>query len=101
MQEAIEQKGDVISISVGGLTICPDVQSTYPAAVIDALRLEIRVIPDIGNEGSQTSGSPGNDLFAFAVGATDSKDRVAGFSGGRTQISFKSAFIPPGALPLP
>lgn len=101
MQWAIEQKVDVISMSLGGLTIGPDVPSTYTAAMIDALRLGIPVITAIGNEGSQTSGSPGNDLFAFAVGATDSKDRVAGFSGGRTQIIFKSAFIPPEALPLP
>jgi hypothetical protein len=90
-----------ISMSLGGLTIGPDVPSTYTIAVIDALRLGIPVVTAIGNEGSQTSGSPGNDLFAFAVGATDSKDRVAGFSGGRTQIIFESAFLPPEALPLP
>lgn len=101
MEWAIEQKVDAISMSLGGLTIGPDVPSTYTTAIIDALRLGIPVVTAIGNEGSQTSGSPGNDLFAFAVGATDSRDRVAGFSGGQTQIVFESAFIQPELLPLP
>jgi subtilisin family serine protease len=55
----------------------------------------------IGNEGSQTTGSPGNDLFAFSVGATDYLNRAAGFSGGRTHIIHQSTFIPPDNLPLP
>jgi subtilisin family serine protease len=47
IQWAIEQKVDVISMSLGGLTIGPDVPSTYTAAMIDALRLGIPVITAI------------------------------------------------------
>ena len=54
----------------------------------------------IGNEGSQTTGSPGNDLLAFAIGATDPNDRAAGFSGGRTQIIQESSFFSDDILPL-
>jgi subtilisin family serine protease len=59
------------------------------------------VVAAIGNAGHQTAGSPGNDLFAFAVGATDPRDRAAGFSGGRTQVVTESDFIDPKLLPFP
>jgi subtilisin family serine protease len=98
---AFEQKVDVISMSLGGLTLGPEAPSTYTEAILTCVRAGIPVVTAIGNEGSQTSGSPGNDLFAFAVGATDSMDRSAGFSGGRTQIIRRSNFIPPEDLPLP
>ena len=54
----------------------------------------------IGNEGAQTTGLPGNDYFAFSVGATDFTDRAAGFSGGRTQVIRSSRYIPSEDLPL-
>ena len=44
--------------------------------------------------------SPGNNLFALSVGATDPRDRTAGFSGGRTQIIRESDFIDESELPL-
>lgn len=97
---AIDQKVDVISMSLGGMTLGPEVPSTYSSAILTALRLGIPVVTAVGNEGSQTSGSPANDLFAFAVGATDDRDRVAGFSGGRTQVIRDSEYFPPNALPL-
>jgi subtilisin family serine protease len=62
--------------------------------------LGIPVVVSIGNEGSQTSGSPGNDYFAFTVGATDASDRAAGFSGGRTQIIENSRYISQEYLPV-
>ena len=43
----------------------------------------------------------GSDLFAISVGATDPRDRAAGFSGGRTQIIFESDFLNEDILPLP
>jgi hypothetical protein len=98
---ALEQGADVINMSLGGLTLGPEVPATYTEAIVTALRAGVPVITAIGNEGSQTSGSPGNDLFAFAVGATDPEDRSAGFSGGRTQVIFESSFISPELLPLP
>ena len=96
----IEQDVDVISMSLGGLTLGPEVPATYTEAIVRALRQGIPAIIAIGNEGSETSGSPGNDLFAVGVGATDHLDRPAGFSGGRTQIVSESDFIRPELLPL-
>ena len=40
-------------------------------------------------------------MFALSVGAVDHENRVAGFSGGRTQILFESDFIQSDFLPLP
>jgi hypothetical protein len=96
-----EQQVHVISMSLGGLTMDPEVPSTYTEAILTCLRAGIPVVVAIGNEGSQTTGLPGNDIFAFSVGATDYMDLAAGFSGGRTQIIRKSSYIPPADLPLP
>jgi subtilisin family serine protease len=98
---AIAQGVDVISMSLGGLSFDPEVFDTYTRAMLTAAQLGIPVVIAIGNDGHQTSGSPGSDLFAFAVGATDVEDRVAGFSGGRTQVITQSRFIDPRFLPLP
>jgi subtilisin family serine protease len=98
---AIEQGVDAINMSLGGLTLTADIPNTYTEAIIKALRLGIPVVAAIGNEGGQPTGAPGNDLFAFAIGATDHTDTVAGFSGGRTQIIRESNFLPPEVLPLP
>ena len=97
---AIDTGVDVISMSLGGLVLGPEVPSTYTKAILNAVRVGIPVVTAIGNEGSQTSGSPGNDVLSFAVGATDHQDRAAGFSGGRTQIITQSGFFPPEALPI-
>ncbi|HEX8417774.1 MAG TPA: S8 family serine peptidase [Methylobacterium sp.] len=97
---AVNLDVDVISMSLGGLVMGPEVPSTYTSAIMSALRVGIPVVAAIGNEGSQTSGSPGSDYFAFAVGATDTADRAAGFSGGRTQVIRSSSFFPEGALPV-
>jgi subtilisin family serine protease len=101
MNWAVGTGADVVSMSLGGLTLGPDIPSSYTAAIVTCLRAGIPVVTAIGNEGEETSGSPGNDLFAFAVGATDHRDLPAGFSGGRTQVIQQSDFIPPDALPLP
>jgi subtilisin family serine protease len=100
MEWAINKGADVISMSLGGLRLSPDVLDTYTRTIINANRLGIPVVIAIGNEGSQTSGSPGNDYFAFTVGATDLKDRAAGFSGGRTQVIAASRYIEEENLPL-
>jgi subtilisin family serine protease len=95
------EKVDVINMSLGGLTMGPEVPSYYTEAILSCVQAGVPVVTAIGNEGHQTSGSPGNDLFSFSVGATDSEDRVAGFSGGRTQIINESNYISPDFLPLP
>lgn len=97
---AVEQGVDVLSLSLGGLTLGPQTPSTYSQALITCLQAGIPVVTAIGNDGAQTSGSPGNDPFAFSVGATDLRDEVAGFSGGRTHIVERSQFLDPGLLPF-
>ena len=98
---ALNQNVQAINMSLGGLSLNPIVQNTYHQAIVNALLLGIPVVTAIGNDGDQTTGLPGADLFAFAVGATDVSDNVAGFSGGRTQLITESPFIDPSNLPLP
>jgi hypothetical protein len=97
---ATNQGVDVISMSLGGLTLGPETLSTYTEAIVKAVLKGIPVVIAIGNDGSQTSGSPGNDLFALAVGATDVRDRPAGFSGGGTKLVRNSNYVNPALLPL-
>ena len=100
MQWAIEQHVDVISMSLGGLTLGPEVPNTYELMVYSALLAGIPVVTAIGNSGAQTSGAPGNDFLALAIGATDEHDRIAGFSGGRTHIIRTSRVLSQDLLPL-
>ncbi len=97
----IDEQVDVISMSLGGLSLGPDTPSTYSTALITALLHGIPVVVAIGNDGAETSEQPGTDLFALSVGATDVGDRVAGFSGGRTQYLTESDYVDPSQLPLP
>lgn len=101
MEWAISKGAHVISMSLGGLRMTPEVEeSLYARVIINANRMGIPVVVAIGNEGSQTSGAPGNEYFAFTVGATDTLDLAAGFSGGRTQIIERSRYIKPEELPF-
>ena len=100
MQWAIDRGVHVISMSLGGIRFEQEVLDTYTRTIITANRLGIPVVMAVGNEGSQTSGSPGNDYFAFTVGATDHRDWAAGFSGGRTQVIRQSRFIDQRFLPV-
>ncbi|MDJ0715583.1 MAG: S8 family serine peptidase [Prochloraceae cyanobacterium] len=97
---AIQQQVDVISMSLGGLTLGWEVPDSYTEAILTALMAGIPVVTAIGNEGNQTTGTPGNDYLAFSVGATDYRDRSAGFSGGRAHIITNSPYINPENLPL-
>ena len=98
---ALDQGVDVISMSLGGLTMDAETPPTYTEAILSCLDRGVPVVTAIGNEGHQTTGSPGNDLFALSIGATDSANRAAGFSGGRTQIIYDNEHIDPTHLPLP
>jgi subtilisin family serine protease len=100
MEWAMSEGAHVISLSLGGLRLEVDALDTYTRTIINANRLGIPVVAAAGNEGSQTTVSPGNDLFSFTVGATDIGDRAAGFSGGRTQIVTTSRYIRPEYLPV-
>jgi len=96
----VESKADVLSLSLGGLVMDVETPSTYTEAILTCLEVGVPVVAAIGNEGHQTTGSPGNDLFALSVGAIDHQGRVAGFSGGRTQIIRESEYIAAKYLPL-
>lgn len=100
MEWAVANGADVINMSLGGLSFEPGVLDTYTAAMIAARGAGVPVVVAIGNEGAQTSGAPGNDFFALAVGAMDVDDRVAAFSAGRTQIVEETDAIDPKYLPL-
>ncbi len=91
---------DIINMSLGGLQMTAEVLDYYTKPIINANRLGVPVVVAVGNDGSQTSGMPGNDYYAFTAGATDHIDRVAGFSGGRTQIIEESRFIDERYLPI-
>lgn len=100
LEWAVQSGADVINMSLGGMSFDPDVLDTYSAAIVAARAAGVPVIAAIGNEGAQVTGSPGNDLFAFAVGASDVVDCIAAFSGGRTQVVARSQIIDPANLPF-
>ena len=97
---AVETKVDVINLSLGGWVIDPETPPTYTEAILSCIAAGIPVVAAIGNEGQQTTGSPGNDQFALSVGATDPQDRAAAFSGGRTMVLRECDYIDPKYLPL-
>ncbi len=101
MDWAVEQEVDVINMSLGGLILDAETPPTYTEAIVSAILAGIPVVCAIGNEGEQTTGLPGNDIFALSVGAIDNRNRAAGFSGGRTHIIFESDFLSQDVLPLP
>ncbi|MCW7541963.1 S8 family serine peptidase [Aquabacterium sp. A7-Y] len=100
LEWAVANGADVVNLSLGGLSFEPGVLDTYTAAIVSARAAGVPVVAAIGNDGAQTTGSPGNDFFALAVGATDVHGRVAAFSGGRTQVVESSDAIELADLPL-
>ena len=100
MDWAVANGAEVINMSLGGLSFEPGVLDTYTAAMIAARSAGVPVVVAIGNDGAQTSGSPGNDFFSLAVGAMDIEDRVAAFSAGRTHIVEETDSIEAKYLPL-
>ena len=82
MQWAISQNVQAINMSLGAIGYQP----IWNLPVIVATFSGVLVIASIGNSGSGTSGGPGNDPFAFGVGATHYEDEVAGFSAGETLV---------------
>ena len=97
---AVANGAEIINLSLGALSFDPDVLDTYSSTIIASRLAGIPVIAAIGNDGAQTSGSPGSDFFATAIGAIDVHDRVAAFSAGRTQVVTDSDSIDTKDLPL-
>jgi subtilisin family serine protease len=91
---------DVISMSLGGLTLGPEPPVTYTRAALTAVNRGIAIVAGIGNNGSETSTSPGNDVLIISVGAIDHENVVAAFSGGRTEVIEESTIFPQMALPM-
>ncbi|THE64544.1 peptidase S8 [Salinadaptatus halalkaliphilus] len=78
LEWALEQDADVINLSLG-------TTGTYPELidpVRHAVESDVVVVGAIGNDGPETSGSPGNVYEAVSVGAVDHDGEVAPFSGG-------------------
>jgi subtilisin family serine protease len=100
IQWAVEQKVDVLSMSLSAALFEHQAPNVFSAAFVTALRAGIPVVAAIGNEGAQTGASTGSDYFSLAVGATDHRDVPAGFSGGQTQVVATSPLIRPEFLPL-
>ncbi|APX96895.1 S8 family serine peptidase [Natronorubrum daqingense] len=80
MEWALEEDADVISLSLGS--------DGYTDLYIDPIRnaesAGTLVVSSSGNDGPDTSGSPGNVYEAFSVGASTEEGDIAGFSSGET-----------------
>jgi subtilisin family serine protease len=100
LEWCIETGVDVVSMSLGGLTLGIEPPATYTRAALTAVQHGIFIVAAVGNDGSETSTSPGNDVLIMSVGAIDHLGRVAAFSGGRTEAIEESLIFPKAALPM-
>lgn len=77
---AVEQDADVINMSLGA--------SGYYNQMVEPVRnaqaAGTTVVAAAGNDGSGTSGTPGNVYDSFAVGASNESEGIASFSSGET-----------------
>ncbi|QCS41674.1 S8 family serine peptidase [Natrinema versiforme] len=78
MEWALQEDADVISMSIGST----GKHSQLIDPVRNARESGAVVVAAIGNEGAETSGSPGNVYEAISVGAVDRNGAVPSFSGG-------------------
>jgi subtilisin len=79
MEWLVEQRVHILSMSLGLRGFTPAFQT-----VIDALRAAgISPVIAVGNEGAETSRSPGNYANVLSVGAMDNSEHVADFSGSQ------------------
>lgn len=90
MDWIIGEGARILNMSLGLRGYTPAFQS-----IIDALRAR-NVLPIIavGNEYANTSRSPGNYATVLSVGAMDSSDRVADFSGSQKFNRPKDSLVP-------
>lgn len=80
---AVKQHADVISLSIGG----EDDAAVLHDAVNEALEAGIVVVAAMGNEGKTLKNYPAAYPGVIAVGATNTEDRVTGFSTRGSWIS--------------
>ncbi|ELY45889.1 S8 family serine peptidase [Natronorubrum tibetense] len=103
MEWALEEEADVISMSLGATgTHSPLIDPVQNAVDSGAV-----VVAAIGNDGEETSNSPGNVYEAISVGAVHTDGTVASFSGGETinrsdwtheQASWPSSYVVPDVV---
>jgi len=78
IQWAVEQNANVVNMSLGA--------TGFFGAMIEPVRSALAagtlIISSSGNDGAETSGSPGNVYDSVAVGATDRSGAVTNFSSG-------------------
>ncbi|WP_226007797.1 S8 family serine peptidase [Natrinema salinisoli] len=79
MEWAVQEDADVISMSLGA----PGTLAPFIDPVRNAQQSGAIVVGAIGNEGPETSGSPGNVYETISVGAVDENGAVPSFSGGQ------------------
>jgi subtilisin family serine protease len=83
MEWAINNDADIISMSLGGSGYL----DFFIEPVQNARSAGIPVVAAAGNGGEGTSISPGNVYDSISVGASDSTEDIAVFSGGETIVT--------------
>jgi subtilisin family serine protease len=81
----------IVNLSAGIPGYLPEMQ----AVVGDLLAVGILPVFAVGNEGRNRTRSPGNYIEPLSVGATDRRNRVAGFSGGGVLIADNHQYTVP------
>jgi subtilisin family serine protease len=95
LEWAIQSNADVIVFSYG----TDGTESALIDPIVTAEQAGITVVASAGNSGVGTSSSPANVYDSVAVGAVDSRNSVATFSGGE-QIATETAWTnPPSEWP--
>ncbi|MGM0718500.1 MAG: S8 family serine peptidase, partial [Halobacteriota archaeon] len=78
LQHAVDEDVDIANFSLGG----PGFAAIYIDVVRNAMDAGTLVVSSSGNDGVDSTGTPGNVYDAIAAGATDESQQVASFSTG-------------------
>ena len=81
----------ILNMSAG----IPGYRPGMRSAVEAVMRTGVLAVIAIGNEGRNTSRSPGNYRDVLSVGAWTKDNRVAGFSGGGTMVVDQQSYVIP------
>ena len=92
---AVENDIEIVSLSYGS----EGTRSFYISTLQNARQAGTLVISSSGNDGAETTGSPGNEYDAFAMGASNQSGDVAGFSSGDTLVTADEWRNPPRYWP--
>ncbi|MCL9812289.1 carboxypeptidase regulatory-like domain-containing protein [Natranaeroarchaeum aerophilus] len=91
MEWAVDNDADIMSLSLGA----SEYDDEYATEVRNAEAAGVLVVAASGNDGEETSNSPGNTYESFSVGAVDWDEEVASFSSG--EVVSKDDFDDPPA----